>query len=78
METSTNMMGPVVAGSGRTRGEEEILSAKEIQERRKGIAMVVEVGIGAGIGIGMGEQVVKWLNSMAMIVMVKVLARGEY
>ena len=53
------MMEPVVVGAGRTRGEEEILSAKGIQERRERIAIVVEVGIGAGIEIGAREGVVK-------------------
>ena len=37
----------------------------------------VEVGIRAGIGIGAGERVMEWLNSMAMIAMVEVLARGR-
>ena len=74
--SSTNMIGSVVVGAGVTRGKEEILSTKGIQERRKGIAKVVEVGIGAGMGIGVEEGVVEWLNSMTMMVMMEVLVRG--
>ena len=76
--TSTDMMKPVVVEPGRTRGEKEILSAKGIQERREGITIVVEVGIGAGMGMGAGEEVVEWLNSMAMIAMMEVLVRGGW
>ena len=36
----------------------------------------MEVGIEAEMGIGVGEGVVEQLNSMAMVEMVKVLARG--
>ena len=72
------MMEPVVVGPGRTRGEEEILLAKGIRERRKGTAKVVEVGTGGGMGIGVGKGVVEQLNSMAMMVMVKVLVREEW
>ena len=68
--TPTNMIEPVVAGAGITRGEEEILSTKGIQERGE------EIAIGAGIGIGAGEGVVEQLNSMAMVAMVEVLVRG--
>ena len=62
-------------GVGITRGKKEIVSTKEMQERREGTAIVVEVGIGAGIGIGAGEGVMEWLDLMAMIAMVEVLAR---
>ena len=75
--TFTNMTGLVVVGVRITRGKKEILLNKEIQERSKKTAIVVEVGIGAGIRIGVEEGVVEWLNSMAIIVMVKVLARGR-
>ena len=75
--TSTNIIGLVVVGVGITRGKEEIVSTKGMQERREGTAIVVEVGIRAGIGIGAGERVMEWLNSMAMIAMVEVLARGR-
>ena len=68
------MMGLV--GVGVTKGEEEILSTKGIQERREGTAIVVGVGIGAGMEIGMGEGVVEWLNSMAIMAMVGALVRG--
>ena len=48
-----------LVGVGVTKGEEEILLTKGIQERREGTAIVVEVGMGAGMGIGMGEGVVE-------------------
>ena len=73
--TFTDMMEPVAVGAGRTRGEEEILSAKGIQERREGIAIVVEVGIGAGIGIEAWEEMVEQLNLMAIVVIVEVLVQ---
>ena len=69
------MMGLV--GVGITKGEEEILSTKGIQERREGTAIVVGVGIGAGMGIGVEEGMVEQLNSMAIIAMVEISARGE-
>ena len=47
-KTSTDIIGPVGVGVGVTRGKEEILSTKEMQERREGTAIVVEIGIGAG------------------------------
>ena len=64
-------------GVGFTRGKEEILSTRGMQEKRKGVAMVVELEIGAGIGIGAEEEVVDWLNLMAMAVIVGVLVRGR-
>ena len=73
--TFTDMMEPVAVGAGRTRGEEEILSAKGIQERREGIAIVVEVGIGAGIGIEAWKEMVEQLNLMAIVVIVEVLVQ---
>ena len=36
----------------------------------------MEVGTEAGMRIGAGEGVVEWLNSMAIVVIVEVLARG--
>ena len=74
---STDIIGPVVVGVGVTRGKKEILSTKGMQERREGTAIVVEIGIGAGIGIGVGEEVVKQLNSMAMVVMVEVFSKRK-
>ena len=72
--TSTNMIGLVVVGV--TRGKEEILSTKGIQERREGTAIVADVGMGAGMGIEAGEGVVEQVNLMAIVVMVEFLARG--
>ena len=57
--TSTDIIGPVGVEVGVTRGKEEILSTKGMQERREGTAIVVEIGIGVGIGIGAGEGVVE-------------------
>ena len=73
---STYMIGLVVTEVGVARGKEEILLTKGIQEMREGTAMIVEVGIGVGMGIEAGEGVVEWLNLMAMMIMMEVLARG--
>ena len=70
------MIGLVVVGVGITRGREEILLTKGIWKRREGTAIVAEVGMGMGMGIGAGEGVVKWLNLMAIVVMVGVSVRG--
>ena len=71
---STDMIGSMIVGVGVTRGKEEILSTKGIQERREGIAKAVEVGMGAGMGIGAREGVVEQLNLMAIVVMVGVFS----
>ena len=63
-------------GVGVARGREEILLTKEIWEGREGTAIVAEVGMGEEMGIGVGEGVVEWLNSMAIVAMMGVLARG--
>ena len=73
---STDMIGLVVVGVGITRGRKEILLTKGIWKRREGTAIVAEVGM--GMGIGAGEEVVKWLNLMAIVVMVGVSVRGGY
>ena len=57
--TFTDIMRLMVVGMRGTRGKEEILSTKGIQERREGTVIVVEVGIGAGMGIGAGEKIVE-------------------